>query len=1297
MARQQYNDNPNWKHRNIVPKNKGKFLQDIWKYHTDVQEQILRLSAVPIRVTTKSANIKGGQLTLKVDENFTIDSFKKEIASTFKISADDIDLENELFYADIANAQNISASTRETLRVRAEQNFLLSSFFPVIDGAMSMKGNALTFNLSDIETQIRESFPSIKIKKDSKNKILYFCQEYQDFEQGQKLRDIIDSEFSDICGDTLSFIIYKTPENKEKYIIEVDEKSKKEELSATIDKLKGKEFCTGDYTFGKLFRINYPNLTFDISGDNFEETKKKFESHTVSIIEPSITASLEKFNRLRKSINNILNGKDLQNPKLADFIFDAEKATKITDINLSIDSNSDIYRELNYHLLNKTINEPQKQALIKTLLAEDLALIQGPPGTGKSTAIAEMIWQHIRCNPKERILLTSETNLAVDNAIDRIVNKNHNLVKPIRIGSEDRLEDEGRQFSLDAMKNWVENGLETPAQKLILQNWIDNIKARANEDELDENVFLLWQNFLSKPTAIIRQIIYDNYVKNCNVIGATCSSIDKWNQNLSDLFSEGKRRRVNIPTRFYKHYCETFGEKISYTTKDGTRKEKYSEADLKFSTIIQDESSKATPAELSLPLIYGKKNIIIGDHRQLPPMLDKEDFQMSLDFLLDRTDKEEDRKKIQELKSFVLNHFDEMEISHFQRLYEKIDDSLKCVFNFQYRMHPDINEVIKQFYVEDGGLNCGLLTSPEWDVNSPNMRNWYSRYHGIELDNKWITKDTHTIWIDTDSPELLEATSRVNYGEVYAIRKLLKKLRKSKSFQDYQSFWTNPEDKEIGLISFYGKQIELLNELQKEFKDIPMRISTVDRFQGMERNIIIVSMVRSNRLATHPKQKPDKKLYPELGFPEQTSLGFAQSPNRLNVALSRAKRLLIIVGNSELFKQKEIYRNVYQTIANNPNGKIVKYSSFDYADKFETPTLNKSINLNTRDIDTDNDKHLREKETWLTVKKENPKIAVLELSTKAVKLLICDQEKLLNDGFSFDIFLRDAKKTETGNGLDSNNKMDMNYFSSRVLPAIQRRVEIIKQNNVDVVYCVSTAAYRTAANRDEIVNFIRKETGINVRILSKQEEAEATLSAYTFSTRNRENFIKAKNVVMIDQGGGSTEITLFQDQHLVKSHSFEIGTTALKNMFFQDNKMSVLDALDLIDKQSTTQIRKWLSAFDNSLYGKDTYCVCVGTAITKATPGKNSRGKHDKIVSKENIQNSISHFTQVLTSSGQPMFSLQKKISYDNEMEGVVASRLGLPVIVEIMDYFGIEQLSVSGTGLWYGIFFQELYKIKQL
>jgi superfamily I DNA and/or RNA helicase len=854
--------------------------------------------------------------------------------------------ENELFtynQEDFFN-QFISICQKNNLHVRLESKDAIISIDPlenvedIIYDLLKVNNEVFFYNYSsfngdskinEAENLLREKFPSIKTRKDDKKGTLYFFQEYQNSEQSIKIKQILEAELSDLQisnPNVFNSELFDIPTNKEKYIIEINKQSKRESQASAVKELRKSDFWVNKNYFGKLFQVNYPELIFDISGNEFEKTKQLFESHIISSIEPNLTGDLEKVYRLKNSLSNILNGTNLQNPNLNDFIFDAEKAKKIEDIDIYTNSQSEIFKELEYHLLNKKINESQKQAIIKTLLAEDLALIQGPPGTGKSTAIAEIIWQHIRKNPKERILLTSETNLAVDNAIDRIVNDNHNLVKPIRFGDEEKLEMEGRQFSVEVMKRWVQDGRvdinleekaedeELTTQKLILLNWIDNIKNRANDSiDLDDKTRNLWLEILSDPTQDIRQIFYDNYIQNCNLIGATCSSI-------------GERNTKNNPTSFFKNYCEIFGSISKEINRNDVEYFNY-RGKIRFSTIIQDESSKATPAELSLPLIYGKKNIIIGDHRQLPPMLDKEEFRLSLDFLLDKTENEDEKNKIKKLKSFVLNKFNEMEISHFERLFDKIDSSLKGIFNKQYRMHPDINDVIKQFYINDGGLECGLINPIDLGVNDPDIiKNTASRYHGIEIEGL-ISKNNHVIWIDTNTPELLDGTSRINYGEVDAIRGVLTKFRNSDSFKRYQSFWSNPEDQQIGIISFYGKQIKLLNNLRNEFKDLPIRVSTVDRFQGMERNIIIVSMVRSSRIASDKNQKVDLNLYGELGFPEQKDLGFAQSPNRLNVALSRAKRLLIIVGNSELFKQKEIYDNVYQTIASNPNGRIIKYET----------------------------------------------------------------------------------------------------------------------------------------------------------------------------------------------------------------------------------------------------------------------------------------------------------------------------------------------------------------------------------
>lgn len=513
-------------------------------------------------------------------------------------------------------------------------------------------------------------------------------------------------------------------------------------------------------------------------------------------------------------------------------------------------------------------------------------------------------------------------------------------MKPIRIGDESRLETEGLQFSYSAMYRWakgenitakkksfdiddddddddvattVEDSVYEAPEKLILLNWMENIGRRMDRDSMPEEAQNLWEDLLENPTDNLKGLFFDNYIANCNVVGATCSSIGQKNIIFTENIATQSNKNKFVPTAFYKTYRSVFSQRDNeYNPK------------IRFDVVIQDESSKATPAELSLPLIYGKKNIIIGDHRQLPPMISRESFTNSFDYLIKREKDNSELQRIKELKSFVVKNFNALEISHFERLYNQIDEKLKGVFNYQFRMHPAINEVIKQFYKDEGGLECGLVLPKDLGINDPDyINNGASRFHGITAGP--IDPDVHVLWIDSSSPEMLDGTSRVNYGEVEIIRKLLRELNGSDSFHEYNNRWSSVEDKQIGLISFYGKQLRLLKEMVREFNpnEIPIRVSTVDRFQGMERNIIVVSMVRSHCIQTEKGQKPNYTKYGEDGYPKQEDLGFAQSPNRLNVALSRAKRLLVIVGDSQLFRTKEIYDNVYNTVFNHENGKIL--------------------------------------------------------------------------------------------------------------------------------------------------------------------------------------------------------------------------------------------------------------------------------------------------------------------------------------------------------------------------------------
>ena len=778
----------------------------------------------------------------------------------------------------------------------------------------------------EFKASLEEKYEDISVINDSVYHQIKVRLPYVESDLYEPLSARLNNDLLQISVAGINVAFAPKVEGKIRLNINYNSESRLEDLEDSIMDMRRADFGfmlgEKEVPFGKLLKANYPDLIFDIDvpDDKKESVIEAFESKAINTIIPILTGDLEKISRLKNTFTMATTGQELANPRLQNFIFDSSQATKTPDIDLMLRHDGSVYKEFCSHLLNERINEPQKQAIIKAMYADDLAVIQGPPGTGKSTAIAELIWQLVRKglqfgNKRERILLTSETNLAVDNAISRIVNRKTNLVKPVRFGGEEKLESEGLQFSIDLMKRWVEEGdvcltneendeeSDSPIKnELILKNWLSNISHRAFygiEDETND-VIVKWRNYLNTPSKNLREIVYNRYIENANVIGATCSSI-------------GDRRageaEFNGFTPFFHNYCEIF-------------KQKKRKSRIEFTTVIQDESSKATPAELVLPFVYGNRAIVIGDHRQLPPMLDKEEFEETLDYALKISKDDDDKEQINQLRNFVESHFDEMEISHFQKLYEHIDSSLKGTFNLQYRMHPDINEVIEQFYREDGGLRCGLIYPKDLGVNDPDINKPTSRYHGIDIPGL-IVHNTHVLFINTTSPEMLDGTSRVNYGEVDTIDKLLTKFEQSSSFQRYLSKFTKDEDRQIGVISFYGKQIKLLRTVARAHASLPIRVSTVDRFQGMERNIVIVSMVRSNIIQSSRNQQPDKKRYPELGYPKQTSLGFAQSPNRLNVALSRAKRLLVIVGNRELFSILEIYQRLFLTIEANQNNKVI--------------------------------------------------------------------------------------------------------------------------------------------------------------------------------------------------------------------------------------------------------------------------------------------------------------------------------------------------------------------------------------
>lgn len=533
--------------------------------------------------------------------------------------------------------------------------------------------------------------------------------------------------------------------------------------------------------------------------------------------------------RQSKAMNRILKPESKYNHRpinqnLPNFIFDPKYAGEtIVDLKTAME-------DIRSHKIGN-LNDRQLEAVTKSVLAKDLALIQGPPGTGKTTVIAEIIWQEIRNNPDCRILLTSQTNLAVDNALERL--QGQAGIRPVRIGKPEKLEPEGRRFSLPVMDSWAQGASNSDDNATRI--WIDRIVKKVSNDPKYSSAISSWKNELEAKDKHSRTEFSRLYRSNVNLVAATCSIC-------------GSRD-------FMESYSDMFGGN--------------EHSDMFFDVVIMDEASKATPLEMAVPLVLGKKIIVIGDHKQLPPMMDEN----TIDSALEKIGKKDIAEKLQKAES------------QFKRLFEaaaKVRKTIVATLDTQYRMHEQIMNTIKQFYQEElaatGGLKCGITDT----MDIPDLTNKGSRWHGITL-NPIIQPSTHAVWIDVHTPETYLNPGYKNEGELKAIDLVLKALQQADGYSEFVNAQQKPEDKEIGIITFYSAQSR---EIKKKYKGKNYRMDVVDRFQGMERNIIIVSTVRSN-----PKN----------------SIGFAKEIERINVAFSRARRLLIVVGNKRQFESNSNY------------------------------------------------------------------------------------------------------------------------------------------------------------------------------------------------------------------------------------------------------------------------------------------------------------------------------------------------------------------------------------------------------
>ena len=303
--------------------------------------------------------------------------------------------------------------------------------------------------------------------------------------------------------------------------------------------------------------------------------------------------------------------------------------------------------------------------------------------------------------------------------------------------------------------------------------------------------------------------------------------------------------------------------------------------DVEFDNVIVDEAARANPLDLLIPISRAARRVIlVGDHRQLPHLLEP-DVERELEQSVDDETRDQIRKSL------------------FERLFLHVKslearDGIKrwATLDTQYRMHPVLGRFVSDAFYEAHEETFG---SPEGADKSPHFS------HGLEGDYKGKLAVWRNIPLSAGGEERSGHSWRRPSEAKWIAAEARRILQEAPGLS-------------LGVISFYTAQVEAIKEaMRREMLttitsdgelDIAeawrittnaegepcerLRVGTVDAFQGKEFDIVMLSVTRSN-----PIQCADERA-------KRRRFGHLLLANRLCVAMSRQKRLLVVVGDSAM-------------------------------------------------------------------------------------------------------------------------------------------------------------------------------------------------------------------------------------------------------------------------------------------------------------------------------------------------------------------------------------------------------------
>jgi KaiC/GvpD/RAD55 family RecA-like ATPase len=545
-------------------------------------------------------------------------------------------------------------------------------------------------------------------------------------------------------------------------------------------------------------------------------------------------------------------------------------------------------------------------------------MLQGPPGTGKTEFIAAFVHFLIEKDVAKQILLVSQSHEAVNTAAERIrkhcsrlethleVVRFSNREGAVSVGLKDvysnSIISEKRELFKAEFKYRIEMlsdalGLQAEylsrlvSAELKIFNQIDKYVSLFNTlgtKDVDDHDKKEIKKLIAEMDSRLRESLKVDYDLELSAGDDLRKSRELLVSKLDDDFNirpdESRhaqalakitREMLNVLETDRVNYDEFLARSRQLVTGTcvGIGQPHIGIQNNQYDWVIIDEAARSIASELAIAMQSGKRILLVGDHQQLPPLYSKPHKQALA------------RKLGIPVKGEEL---DELLQSDFARAFESSYGHQTGVqLLTQYRMAPEIGNLVSHTFYDEK-LKNGDRIIP--DIYVSELR---------------VLKKTVT-WIDTSLMKERayhrddRGSSIYNRHEADVIIKILKSFSKNDNFISELSKIAKKDEPAIGVICMYSEQKKLIRQKFNEvswddgFKEL-IKIDTVDSYQGKENRIIILSITAY-----------DKEQAPR----------FLRSPNRINVALSRAMDRLIIVGAADMWRTKN--RNL-------PLGRVVSY------------------------------------------------------------------------------------------------------------------------------------------------------------------------------------------------------------------------------------------------------------------------------------------------------------------------------------------------------------------------------------